>query len=241
MTAAIAHLTRPRLRASLRGRPVHIVTVLALVLPVPFCAALGLTLPLPASVARIAARLVPFANSAVLNAKEEQFLGARGSIVKTPAAPAGNAGRAIDPAGSPAAQQPRKAGEGRVPGGKVEASTTASPIGTATTTVAAEHGSSAPLQTDPSARPTSSSGSGSPTSSSGSASVPDTGSTPPPPPSPPPSSTPTVVDTATAAAATVVGTAANTVTTATSTVAATVAAAPGVVKGAVGIVLRPKP
>ncbi len=232
MTAAIAHLTRPRLRASLRGRPVHIVTVLALVLPVPFCAALGLSLPLPASVARIAARLVPFANSAVLNAKEEQFLGARGSIVKTPAAPAGNAGRAIDPAGSPAAQQPRKAGGGRVPGGKVEASTTASPIGTATTTVAAEHGSSAPLQTDPSARPT---------SSSGSASVPDTGSTPPPPPSPPPSSTPTVVDTATAAAATVVGTAANTVTTATSTVAATVAAAPGVVKGAVGIVLPPKP
>jgi hypothetical protein len=239
MTAAIAHLTRPRLRASLRGRPVHIVTVLALVLPVPFCAALGLSLPLPASVARIAARLVPFANSAVLNAKEEQFLGAQGVIVKTPAAPAGNAGRAIDPSGSPAAQQPRKAGGGRVPGGKVEASTTASPMGTATT-MASEHGSSAPLQTDPSARPTSSSGSGSPTSSSGSASVPDTGSTPPPP-SPPPSSTPTVVDTATAAAATVVGTAANTVTTATSTVAATVAAAPGVVKGAVGIVLPPKP
>lgn len=233
MTAAIAHLTRPRLRASSRGRPVHILTVLALVLPVPFCAALGLSLPLPATVARIAAKLVPFANSAVLDAKQEQFIGARGSIVRVVGKTAGNAGSATDPAGSLTAQSARTTGVAPTSGDRVDGSRTPGPTEIATTTVAAERGSSAaPLQTNPNADPT---------SGGGSASAPDTRSTPPPPPPPPPSATPTVVDTATAAAATVVGTAANTVTTATSTVAATVPAAPGVVKGAVGPLLPPKP
>ena len=57
MTAAFGQLTGQ----TLRGRAGRSLCVLALVLPVPLCAALGLSLPLPATVERLAAKLVPFA------------------------------------------------------------------------------------------------------------------------------------------------------------------------------------
>jgi hypothetical protein len=240
MTAAIGQLMRPSLRSS-GGWPVRVLTVIALALPIPLCAALGLSLPLPATVARIAAQLVPFADSAVLDSRELQLLGARGSIVRFPGELAGNAGELAgnagitpDPGGSPAVRGPRNDGRGGVSNGKVDGSTPASPSGTATIPTAEEHGSSAPRQTDLSA---------SPAVPAGSTSTPDPEPTPPPGDSDPapPTVTPTLVDTATAATATVVGTVGTTATTATTAVAATVAPAVGVVNGVVGPVLPPKP
>jgi hypothetical protein len=235
MTAAIAQLMRPSLRASSSGWPVRVLTLIALALPIPLCAALGLSLPLPASVARIAAKLVPFANSAVLDAREAQLLGARGSIVRFPGELAGNTGIAPGPGGSPAVlRPPHTGGGGGVQGGKVDGSTPASPGGTATIPTAGEHGSSAPRQTDLGAGPA---------LPAGSTSTPDTGPTPPQGGSDPvpPTVTPTLVDTATAATATVVGTVGTTATTATTTVVGTVAPVVGVVNGVVGPVLPPKP
>jgi hypothetical protein len=230
MTAAIALVWRPSLRASLGGGTTRVLTVLALVLPIPLCAALGLSLPLPATVTRIAAKLVPFANSAVLDTRGEQVLGARGSIVRYQG-------------------ELTRFGGGGVPGGKVDGSRTARPNGTATTIPAAgEHGSSGPRQIDPKAGLTSPSG---PAAAPVTGSIPPQGGTTPPqggstPPrgggNPvPPSAPPTVADTATAAAAAVVGTVTATATTATSTVVATAAPAVGVVTGVVAPVLPPKP
>jgi hypothetical protein len=228
MTAASAHLMRPSPRASSSGWPARVLTALALVLPIPLCAALGLSLPLPVTVARIAAQLVPFGNSAVVDAKEEQFLGARGSIVRFPGELAGNAvGSVLGPGASPTVLGPHNAGGGGVPSGKVDGSKTASPNGTAT------------IPADPKARPI---------LPSGSTSTPNTGGTPPQGGGQggkdpvPPSAAPTVVDTATAAAATVVGTVSATATTATTAVAGTAAPAVGVVTtGVVAPVLPPKP
>jgi hypothetical protein len=56
MTAALAHLTGP----AMRRRGGRLVSALALVLPIPLFAALGLSLPLPATVERLAAKLVPY-------------------------------------------------------------------------------------------------------------------------------------------------------------------------------------
>jgi hypothetical protein len=80
MTAAIAHLTGPGLRSSLRGRWARVFSALAIVLPVPLLAALGLSLPLPSSVERLAAKLVPFGDADALDANGTQAL-ARGAIV----------------------------------------------------------------------------------------------------------------------------------------------------------------
>jgi hypothetical protein len=232
MTAAIANLMRPSPRTSLGDWPARVLTVLALVLPIPFCSALGLSLPLPATVARIAAKLVPFANSAGLDTRDEQVIGARGSIVAIPGEAAGNGRSSIALGGSPTLPGPRSAGGGDVPGGKVDGSTTANV--TANTPAAGEHDSSAPRQTDPIAGPTLPSGS--PSTPPNTSSTPPQGGSDPVPPSAPP----TVVNTATAAATTVVETASATVTTATATVTATVAPTLGAVGGAAGSVLPPK-
>jgi hypothetical protein len=74
MTAALGHLTG----SPLRVRGGRFLCVLALVLPVPLFATLGLSLPLPATVERIAAKLVPFADTDSLDASVSA--GARGSI-----------------------------------------------------------------------------------------------------------------------------------------------------------------
>ena len=54
------HLTGPGMRLRCRGFGARLLAVLAVVLPVPVFAVLGLSLPLPATVERIAAGLVPF-------------------------------------------------------------------------------------------------------------------------------------------------------------------------------------
>lgn len=229
MTAAIAHLRQP----SLRARPARALAVLALVLPVPLCAALGLSLPLPATVERIAAKLVPFANTAALASKEEQLLGTRGSIVLTAGELAAQRGTASDSTGPLTTSDPRNGPTGGSPGGRVDGPATANqsgPVGTLTTTTAAtaeattERGSSTPAQAEPSS---------SPTSPGGTTSTPDTGTTPTN------DGTPSVVDTVTSAPSTVVETASNTVTTATQTATAAVGAGSAVVNGTVGPVLPP--
>lgn len=69
MTAALSYRSRA-------------LTALAVALPIPLLAALGLSLPLPGTVARLAARLVPFADWSVLDARAETP--ARGRIVTRP-------------------------------------------------------------------------------------------------------------------------------------------------------------
>lgn len=77
-----------------RGRTTHIsglgallrrwervLVVLAVCLPVPVLAATGLSIPLPATVERLAAALVPWAGAARLEADESLIVGADGAIV----------------------------------------------------------------------------------------------------------------------------------------------------------------
>jgi len=86
MTAAIAHslptavrFARTRARAKLE----HIALVLGICLPVPLLAVTGLSIPLPSSVERLAASLVPWAESSSLDANGAAR-GAGGSIIRTP-------------------------------------------------------------------------------------------------------------------------------------------------------------
>jgi len=58
--------------------------LLGICLPVPICAASGLTLPLPATIERIAASLVPWADAGALSANEALRAGARGTILADP-------------------------------------------------------------------------------------------------------------------------------------------------------------
>jgi hypothetical protein len=78
MTAALVHLTGPGMRSRCRGLGARLLAVLAVVLPVPVFAVLGLSLPLPATVERIAAGLVPFGHS------ESPAVAAAGTIVLVP-------------------------------------------------------------------------------------------------------------------------------------------------------------
>jgi hypothetical protein len=69
----------PAVRSTLRLR--RLIAALGVCLPVPICAASGLTLPLPATVERIAAALVPFTDAVAMSANEALRPGAAGSIV----------------------------------------------------------------------------------------------------------------------------------------------------------------
>jgi hypothetical protein len=208
--------------------------VLAIVLPVPLCAVLGLSLPLPASVARLAAKIVPFSNSARLDANDQHVLGAPGNIVRLAGElPPENPDIATNPGGPLATHGSSGAGVA-APSGKTGETPTA--------LAGQEQRPTAPRQTE-----------------SGStilAAAPPVGSTTPnpgggstPPPADgkpgPPTVTPTVVDTATATAATVVGTVSATATTAASAVtdniAPPVATVGGVVTGAAAPLLPKKP
>jgi hypothetical protein len=59
----------------------HVLAALGVCLPVPICAASGLSLPLPATVERIAAALVPWVDAVAMSANEALRPGAAGSIV----------------------------------------------------------------------------------------------------------------------------------------------------------------
>ena len=79
MTAA-SYTTRPfapPARTSLRWT----LALLGVCVPVPVCAVSGLSLPLPATVERVAASLVPWADSIALSANEALHSGDGGSIV----------------------------------------------------------------------------------------------------------------------------------------------------------------
>jgi hypothetical protein len=86
MTAAIAH-TLPTAfrfaRTRARARLEHVALVLGICLPVPLLAVTGLSIPLPSSVERIAASLVPWAESSSLDASGAAR-GAAGSIIRSP-------------------------------------------------------------------------------------------------------------------------------------------------------------
>ena len=77
MPAALVQLWRPALRA--RGAQVAATFLFAL--PIPMMAALGLSLPLPPTVERLAAHLVPFGNAGILDARANETL-PHGSIVR---------------------------------------------------------------------------------------------------------------------------------------------------------------
>jgi hypothetical protein len=132
MTAAIAHslptafrFARTRARARLE----HIALVLGICLPVPLLAVTGLSIPLPSSVERLAAALVPWAETSNLDASGAG--GASGSIIRTPGEGGTNSSRqqsssrsSLDPRASasaapgdkPAASAPGAPAEGTRPG-----------------------------------------------------------------------------------------------------------------------------
>jgi hypothetical protein len=62
--------------------------VIGLSLPIPLFAATGLSLPLPATVERLAAALVPWTTAAAVEENQALDTGARGSIVRVPGEPA---------------------------------------------------------------------------------------------------------------------------------------------------------
>jgi hypothetical protein len=93
LTAVFVHLTGPGMRLRYRGLGARLLAVLAVVLPVPVFAVLGLSLPLPATVERIAAQLVPFGDAESLAVRTD------GTIVLVPGEQRPQGERA-DPAGS---------------------------------------------------------------------------------------------------------------------------------------------
>ncbi len=82
MNAAFAHQAGPASRSrDLSVHWGHVASFLGVVLAVPLFSVLGLSLPLPATVERIAAELVPFATAGTLVQPESRAPGARGAIV----------------------------------------------------------------------------------------------------------------------------------------------------------------
>jgi len=61
----------------------RLLIVLGVLLPVPLAAATGLTIPLPATVERLAAKLVPFADPASVSGAQSFAPSSRGRIVET--------------------------------------------------------------------------------------------------------------------------------------------------------------
>jgi hypothetical protein len=62
----------------------RLLLVLGVCLPIPLAGATGLSMPLPATVERIAAALVPWAEAATFEANEALPTGAAGTIVRAP-------------------------------------------------------------------------------------------------------------------------------------------------------------
>jgi hypothetical protein len=84
MTVAPATLTPFAARVQLVRRWELVLIVMGLCLPIPLFAATGLSLPLPATVQRLAAALVPWSNAASLEENQALDGGTRGSIVRAP-------------------------------------------------------------------------------------------------------------------------------------------------------------
>jgi hypothetical protein len=129
LTAVFVHLTSPGMRLRCRAFGVRLLTALALVLPVPVFAVLGLSLPLPATVERIAARLVPFGTGETRSAAVD------GIIVFQPGEQRSSGG-AIEADGSPVSSK-RSVG---LPAAGISRPRATSPSADTTTDVAAPEG-----------------------------------------------------------------------------------------------------
>jgi hypothetical protein len=105
MTVAPDYLTPSAVRVQLARRWEIALIAIGLCVPIPLLAATGLSLPLPATVERLAAALVPWTNAAALKANQALDSGARGSIIRAPGEPAPES-----PAMPSAAANPRPAG-----------------------------------------------------------------------------------------------------------------------------------
>jgi hypothetical protein len=113
MTVAPEHLIPHAAPTRLTRRCEHLLIVLGICLPVPLLAVTGLSIPLPATVERIAAALVPWANAATLDDNQALARGAGGSIVRMPSEhPLYTQADAPAPS---AADNPRPAGTGSAP------------------------------------------------------------------------------------------------------------------------------
>jgi len=214
MPAAFGHLLGPALRVHSRVRLKGVSSVLALILPVPLLAALGLSLPLPATVERIAAWLVPFGNAAALESDASRTTS--GSIVLTP----GKSERTVSagPGAAPVARpgQPRSVAEPSLPAAGPRTQPGLRPTdnaGDAATPAAEKPATTGVASSAPA-----------PAGDSGSA-TPPAGSNPGPDPVSP--SSPTIVDTATTAAAGAAEQVTTTVSPATSAVTTVVTTAVG--------------
>lgn len=78
--------------ARVNPRWTRVLALLGVCLPVPICAMSGLSLPLPATVERIAASLVPWADGVAMSANEALQTGEGGSIVPGADERSGNEG-----------------------------------------------------------------------------------------------------------------------------------------------------
>jgi hypothetical protein len=225
MTAAFVHLTGSAMRSRWRG----FVTVLTLALPVPLFAALGLSLPLPATVERLAARLVPFGNAEALDSSNSQALASGGTIVLAPGEGRSQGSTASEGSTSPRLAVGADAGHQVAPGDAPRGTSPGSredSVDPAKAPTTAEHGGApAPVQSE--------------APSGGATSPPDQEGPPPPGPGPTPTPTPGVVDTATNTAKEAVTTATDAAAAATGTVTNTTTTAVDTAKGAVAPLLPP--
>jgi hypothetical protein len=236
MTAALGYLAAPALRARSRGRLGAVATVLAVVLPVPVLAALGLSLPLPATVERLAAKLVPFGDSTAFDAKGTRAL-AGGSIVLAPEERGVSQAASTASGGSTRSPLPlRSAGKPGKPATPIEPEARSSePRGQTSHEASQKNGA------DPTASPSAPSESA-PTNRGDPVPVPvpDAGGAQPgSDPSPAPEPKPTPVDTVTEAANTAVAPITNTVTNATNSVTDTAHDAVDTGTGALGGIKPP--
>jgi hypothetical protein len=220
LTAVFVHLTGPGMRLRCRGFGARLLAVLAVALPIPVFAVLGLSLPLPATVERIAAQLVPFGDAGSPAVRTD------GTIVLVPgeqrpqgerADRAGSAGAITRGTGLPVAAitGPRAAG----PGTETSAGATAPAGGDVRGASPTDDGrlTSAPSSSTPTT----------PTTST----TPTSETTTPPGGGSEPAEPPTLIDTATSAANGAVNTATTAV---TDTVAPTVDTAEDTATGVLG-------
>jgi hypothetical protein len=233
LTAALAHLAGPTVRSCSRRHSARILSVLALVLPVPVFAALGLSLPLPDTVERIAARLVPFLDSDALSSENAALVGKSGTIILASGertADESGVGSKQSPAAPFSTHSGTKRGVGDNPTVVAPSGSgprIGSPTDTAVAPTADARSSSAPVDAGGITGPT-----------------PSEGSTTTPAPTPsgggddPDAGTPQVVDTAIGTVNTAVGTVTTPVADTTKGVTDSAAST---VNGAVGAVLPPKP
>ena len=208
------HLTGPGMRLRCRGFGARLLAVLAVVLPVPVFAVLGLSLPLPATVERIAALLVPFGDA------ESPVVRTDGTIVLAPGEQQSQ-GNAPEPGRSPGAITRSTGLPAAGIGGPRAAGPSAETSAGATAPAGADVRGATPTDDG---RLTSAPSSSTPTTSTT-----PTSETTPPGGGSEPAEPPTLVDTATSAANGAVNTATTAV---TETVAPTVDTAKGVVDSA---------